>query len=121
MTYLENPYGKDWVVSINAFRVSEKPTFPNGAKTAFYFDEKPAYFDTFTPYIKIPKSIGVEVFAKFFHDVQFKVRDNLMMGPCDVNKYNTITLFINDRYNVKLVPESFVIDVGDRDYCFIPF
>ena len=44
-----------------------------------------------------------------------------MMGPCDINKYNTITLFVNDRYNIKMVPEAFVIDVGDRDLCFVPF
>ena len=69
LTYLENPYGKDWQFSINAFRVSDKPKFPNGSKTSFFFDAKPAYIDTFSPYIKIPKSLGVSAFAKFFHDV----------------------------------------------------
>ena len=44
-----------------------------------------------------------------------------MFGPCDINLYNSITLFFNDRYNVKLMPESFVIDIGDREKCFIPF
>lgn len=44
-----------------------------------------------------------------------------MMGPCDVNKYDSISLFVNDRYYLKMVPESFVIDIGNRDKCFIPF
>jgi hypothetical protein len=43
------------------------------------------------------------------------------MGPCDVNKYDSISLFVNDRYYLKMVPESFVIDIGNRDKCFIPF
>ena len=43
------------------------------------------------------------------------------MGPCDVNLYSSINLFINDRYYVKLMPESFVIDIGVLGKCFIPF
>lgn len=35
--------------------------------------------------------------------------------------YQEISLFVNDRYYVKLVPESFVIDIGKVDRCFIPF
>ena len=35
--------------------------------------------------------------------------------------YNEISLFVNDRYYVKLVPESFVIDIGKVDRCFLPF
>jgi hypothetical protein len=35
--------------------------------------------------------------------------------------YNEISLFLNDRYYVKLVPESFVIDIGRVDRCFLPF
>jgi len=35
--------------------------------------------------------------------------------------YNEISLFVNDRYYVKLVPESFVIDIGQVDRCFLPF
>jgi hypothetical protein len=43
------------------------------------------------------------------------------MGPCDLNKYQSINLFINDQFYFKLVPESFVIDIGMRGKCFIPF
>ena len=43
------------------------------------------------------------------------------MGPCDVNLYDSINLFINDRYYVKLMPESFVIDIGVLGKCLIPF
>ena len=43
------------------------------------------------------------------------------MGPCDVNLYESINLFINDRYYVKMMPESFVIDIGVLGKCFIPF
>jgi hypothetical protein len=37
MVYLDAPYEKRWMVTINAFRVGNKPTFNNGAKSAFYF------------------------------------------------------------------------------------
>jgi len=50
--------------------VTDKPKFDNGAKSAYYFDEKEAIIDSFSPYIKIPKSIGVQAFAKFVHGVQ---------------------------------------------------
>jgi hypothetical protein len=37
LTYLELAYKPFWEIRINAFRIGEKPTFPNGAKSAFYF------------------------------------------------------------------------------------
>ena len=43
MVYLDAPYEKQWKVTINAFRVGNKPTFKNGAKSAFYFPEKDAF------------------------------------------------------------------------------
>jgi hypothetical protein len=124
MVYLDAPYEKLWKITINAFRVGNKPTFPNGAKSAFYFDQKDAYLDTFSPYIKIPSSIGTQVFSAFFHDQPDIRADNdsgLLFGPCDMSLYNEISLFVNDRYYVKLVPESFVIDIGKVDRCFLPF
>lgn len=123
MVYLDAPYEKQWKVSINAFRVGNKPTFKNGAKSAFYFPEKEAFLDSFNPYIKIPHSVGTQVFSAFFHD-QPDIRsddDGLLYGPCDINLYQDISLFVNDRYYVKLVPESYVIDIGKKDQCFLPF
>jgi len=43
------------------------------------------------------------------------------MGPCDLNKYQTINLFVNDQFYIKMQPESFVIDIGKRGKCFVPF
>lgn len=123
MVYLDAPYEKHWKVTINAFRVGNKPTFKNGAKSAFYFPEKDAFLDSFNPYIKIPHSVGTQVFSAFFHD-QPDIRsddDGLLYGPCDINLYQDISLFVNDRYYVKLVPESYVIDIGKKDQCFLPF
>ena len=85
MVYLDAPYDKQWKVTINAFRVGNKPTFKNGAKSAFYFPEKEALLDSFNPFIKIPHTIGTQVFSAFFHD-QPDIRsddDGLLYGPCD--------------------------------------
>jgi len=85
LTFIETPYEKDWKLSINAFKIGEKPTFPNGAKTAFYFKEYPAYLDSNSPYIKIPKSIAIQTFAKFLHGVSYQRIDGLLFGPCDLD------------------------------------
>ena len=95
--------------------------FPSGAKTAYYFEELPAKLDTFSPYIKIPKSITTQVFNNFFHETHYEIVDDLLVGPCDLSQYWSISLFVNDRYYVKLAPESFVIDIGYGDKCLIPF
>lgn len=120
LTFIETPYDRDWKLSINAFRIGEKPTYDNGAKTAFYFEEKDAYLDSFSPYIKIPNSIAIPAFAKMFHGVKYERIDGLLFGPCDLDQYHTISLFVNDRYYIKLAPETFVIDVGNKDKCFLP-
>lgn len=122
--YLDAPYEKTWKMTINAFRVGNKPTFANGAKSAYFTEQKDAYLDTFSPYIKIPSSISTQVFSTFFHDqpdIRTDEDTGLLFGPCDMNLYQEISLFINDRYYVKMVPESFVIDIGKVDRCFIPF
>ena len=59
LQYLEAPYSNEWKLSINAFRVTDKPKFPNGSASAFFFPEFEAVIDTFSPYIKLPKAIGV--------------------------------------------------------------
>ena len=47
--------------------------------------------------------------------------NGLLEGSCDLSAYHTISLFVNDRYYVKLVPDAYVIDVGDGDKCYLPF
>ena len=74
-TFLETKYSKYWKVTVNAFRVGEKPKFKDNGETAAYFlDDKEAILDTFSPYIKIPRSYGSKIFNKFFHHVHY---DNL--------------------------------------------
>lgn len=122
LTYLDLAYKPTWELRINAMRVGEKPTFPNGAKSAFYFPEKAAILDTFSPYISLPASLSSQLYSKIFHEVdEVHVENDLLLGPCDVSKYQSLNLFINDRYYVKLVPESFVVDIGVRGKCFVPF
>ena len=70
LTYFETAYAPTWQVHINAFRVGEKPTFANGAKSAFYFPQKKAYFDTFSPFIELPSSNAATLFAKMFHSIE---------------------------------------------------
>ena len=41
------------------------------------------------------------------------------MGSCDLSIYHTISLFINERYYFKLSPESYVINIGQTERCFI--
>jgi hypothetical protein len=121
LTYLEIPYGPTWTVTINAFRIGEKPSFSNGAQNAFYFPEAVANLDTFSPFIKLPKTLGPAMFSKFFHDVPDLNQDNgMLLGPCDLSKYQSINLFVNDRYYLKLLPESFIVDIGLKSKCFIP-
>ena len=67
LTFIDTPYDRDWKLTINAFRVGEKPTFSNGAKSAFYTDQKDAYLDSGSPYLKIPHSIAIQTFSKFLH------------------------------------------------------
>jgi len=82
---------------------------------------KVAYLDSFSPYIYVPKSEGVQIFSLMLHEITYSVVDGLLMGPCDKSKYDTISLFINDRYYFKLSPESYVLDIGYGDKCFLPF
>ena len=122
LTYLEVPYKDRWQVKINAFRVGKKPTFDNGSKSAFYHDDKVAVIDSFSPYIKLPASIAVQIYSKFFHEVPgIQQEKDILLGPCDTSKYSSINLFVNDRFYIKLMPESFVVDIGVRGKCLIPF
>lgn len=121
LTYLELAYKPTWELRINAIRIGEKPTFPNGAMSAFYFPEKIAILDTFSPYISLPSSLASQLYSKIFHEVdEIHLENDLLLGPCDVSKYQSLNLFVNDRYYVKLVPESFVVDIGVRGKCFVP-
>ena len=55
ITFISTPYARQWTMKINAFKVTDKPLFANGAKNAFFLDEsKVAILDTFSPYIKLP-------------------------------------------------------------------
>jgi hypothetical protein len=122
LTYLELVYSKFWKLRVSAIRIGEKPKFSNGSPSAFYFPEKEAILDTFSPYIKLPHSMGSTLFSEIFHDTSdVQIENDLLMGPCDLTKYNSINLFINDRYFLKLTPESYVVDIGIRGRCFIPF
>ena len=81
-----------------------------------------ALLDSFSPYIKLPKSIATELYAKFFHEIPGINQENdLLLGPCDTSKYSSINLFVNDRFYIKLMPESFVVDIGVRGKCLLPF
>ena len=61
------------------------------------------------------------MFSKFFHDVtELNQENDMLLGPCDLSKYQSINLFVNDRYYLKLLPESFVVDIGLRAKCLIP-
>ena len=121
LTFLETTYDPLWKFTINGFRVGEKPTFPNGASTAYYTPQYDAILDTFNPYIKIPKTISTQVFNQFLHETDYRLVDDMLMGPCEVSQYWSISLFVNDRYYVKLDPASFVMDIGKGDKCFLPF
>lgn len=80
--------------------------------SAFYFPEKEAFIDTFNPFIKIPSSISIQTFSKFLHGVDINNNDGMLVGSCDLKEYHTISLFVNDRYYVKIIPEAYVIDIG---------
>jgi len=97
LTFFETPYSSEWEFTINGFRVGEKPTFPSGAKTAYYTPEYPAKLDSFSPYIMIPRSIGVATFNQFFHETQYTIVDDLLVGACDLTKYWSISLFSSER------------------------
>ena len=121
LTFLETSYDPLWKFTINGFRVGEKPKFPNGKTTAFYTEQYDAILDTFNPYIKIPKSIATQVFNIIMHETQYELIDDMLMGPCTLDSYWSVSLFVNDRYYIKLAPESFVMDIGKGDKCFLPF
>ena len=67
MVFLDAPYSDKWEVEISAIRVGDSNYFDNGSKSAFYFHGQRAFLDSFSPTIKLPKSIQVEIYAKFFH------------------------------------------------------
>lgn len=46
------------------------------------------------------------------HEIKYEVMDGLLMGPCDLSKYSTISLFVNDKYYFKLTPDAYVLDIG---------
>ena len=41
------------------------------------------------------------------------------MGTCDLSKYHSISLYVNDRYYFKLTPDAYVVDIGHSDQCMI--
>jgi hypothetical protein len=53
------------------------------------------------------------------HGIDYRVVDGILMGTCDLSVYHTISFFINDKHYFKLQPESYVIDIGQGDQCFI--
>lgn len=121
LKFLKTPYAKEWQVSVSAIKLGEGPTFPNGAKRAYYFDSKPAYLDSFSPYIQVPRSGGIQLYSLILHEIQYEVVDGLLMGPCDKSLYDTVSLYVNDKYYITLTPDSFVLDIGQGDKCFLPF
>lgn len=121
LKFIKTPYAKEWQMSISGLKVGSKPAFPNGAKAAYHFESKPAYLDSFSPYIQVPKSGGTQLYALILHEIEYEVVDGLLMGPCDTSKYDSVSLFINDEYYFQLTPESFVLDIGQGDKCFLPF
>jgi len=38
ITFVATPYARQWTMKINAFKVTDKPRFANGAKNSFFFD-----------------------------------------------------------------------------------
>lgn len=107
---------------VSAIRIGDKPKFENGSPAAFFFPEKIAVLDTFSPYIRLPKTLGTALFSEIFHNTgDIRVENDLLMGPCDLSLYKSINFFVNDRYYIKLTPETFVVDIGVRGRCFIPF
>jgi len=82
---MDTPYANEWKLSINAFRVTDKPKFPNGSISAFYFPETEVIIDTFSPYIKIPKSIDVLTYSKFTHGINLNSETGLLEGSCDLS------------------------------------
>lgn len=117
---LKTPYAREWQVSISAMKVGNGP-FPNGAKSAYSFEPKPAYLDSFSPYIQVPKNGGSALHALILHDVEYELVDGLLMGPCDKSKYRSVSFLVNDKYFFELTPESFVLDIGQGDKCLLPF
>ena len=120
LKFLKTPYAREWQVSISAIKVGDG-LFSNGAKSAFAFDSKPAYLDSFSPYIQVPKTGGIALYALILHDIEYEVVDGLLMGPCDKSKYRPVSLLVNAKYFFKLSPDSFVLDIGQGDKCFLPF
>jgi hypothetical protein len=45
--------------------------------------------------------------------------DDMLVAPCNLD-FQSISLFINDRYYVKLSPKDFLIEMKDNN-CFLPF
>ena len=118
--FIKTPYDARWTMKIGAFKVTDKPTFDNGATNAYRLDEpKLAVLDSFSPFIKVPKSAATEIFFWMLHGVEFTNGGDLLMGPCDLSKYHTISLFVNDETYFKITPESYVIDIGSPDSCFV--
>lgn len=69
----------------------------------------------------MPKSGGIALNALIMHEVDYEIVDGLLMGSCDKSKYRPISLLINDKYFFELSPDSFVLDIGQGDKCFLPF
>lgn len=88
LTYLELMYSKYWQLSVSAIRIGEKPKFDNGSPAAYYFPEKIAILDTFSPYIRLPRTLGTALFSEIFHNTaDIRVENDLLMGPCNLGLY----------------------------------
>lgn len=101
--------------------MGEDGTFPNGAKSAYSFASKPAKLDSFSPYIQVPRTGGIQLYSMILHQIQYEVVDGLLMGPCDKSQYSSVSLYVNDQFYLTLTPDSFVLDIGQGDKCFLPF
>lgn len=106
-------------MKIGAFQVGESNKFENGADSAFILDEpKIAVLDTFSPTIKVPSSSANQIFALIFHGLTYSVSNELLLGPCDRSLYHAIHLH-NGKTFFKLNPETYVLDIGEGDKCFL--
>lgn len=122
LTYLDVPYKEFWSLNVNAYRLGDKPLLEDGSKSGYYFKDTVAILDTFSPFVKLPKSIAPQLIEKFFGpETEIEDRNaSILMGSCDLAKYKPINFFVNDRFYMKLTPESFVVNINQKK-CLIAF
>lgn len=99
-----------WVHNVAAFKVGRRGTYANGRSSKYFHDNIPAVFDTGSPLIYLPNSIGVEFISRLLRGKLYKEHKGLFLVTCDTSVFDPVSLFMSD-YWFEISPETYIVNI----------